>query len=63
MKTPEFKDSIKKRIYHNDGFTYRYGKCKIDGKSMRNKTTLHICRRADKKRVKRLELKFYLNLD
>jgi len=64
MKTAEFKNSIRKRIKNiTDYYTYGYGKAKLNGKSMRNKTILHICRRATKRRVKRLELKFYLNLD
>lgn len=60
MNTPEHKKMIKTRIKNNDGFTYHYGKCKMNGKSERNKTKLNICKRADKKAVKRKELKFYL---
>ena len=59
MKSPEFKQMIGGRKMNSEGFTYEYGAAKGGYKrASRYKQLIARCRRADKKSVKRQEMKF-----
>lgn len=63
MKTPEQKQMIGNRKQDSDGFTYVYG-CVKDGSSVRScSAATKRSIRADKRRVRQLELKRMLNED
>lgn len=56
-KSPEFKKLLGERAMNSDGFTYAYGKYNEYQNDNRHKELIARCRRADKKAVKRNELK------